>query len=1188
MKRICQLGLYILILTTGCTQKIAIEKLLVEYMNEPMGLDEANPGFSWQLRALTDQKRIVQTAFQLEVKDETGNQVWDSGKKISDKSLNIIYQGKKLQPETRYNWTVKVWDGEGKEYAAVSWFETGLMNPDPNLEAWEGATWIGGADEDRVLYSQALTVFKVNYDLKLDESSNTTRASFLLGANDRRLMDKNLNILGVENRKDESYMAFELDISSLKRGGLAKLNIYRKGYSEKDGHQRIYSFGIPKNIINWSNRYEWHEVYMEMNFGTCMVYIGGREEENLVIEEPEYLSPIADVRGISLNPLGDGGGDLIAYPALADIGFHIDKGKKAFFRDLAVTNLRSPSNALFSEKLYAGYAGIFSAFDQVNIDSGAYVISGTKEYNVIVADPGKNAMPMLRTEFPLTKNVKKVRLYVTARGIYEVWLNGVRVGQDYFNPGLTQYNKTHMYQTYDVTAMLRKGENAIGALLGEGWWSGNITYRGYNWNYFGDRQSLLVKLKITYEDGSSEVITSNPEQWKYFNDGPVIYSSFFQGEIYDARKEQQIAGWTKASFHETGWSQAETVPLNEQTAYLDEVLNYKEQQLIGQVGKNATIVKTLSAKSVQEVKPGVFVYDLGQNMVGVPSIRLAGSTGDTITLRYAEMKYPDLPQHKGDEGSIMMENIRAALTTDKWILKGGGETIQPRFTFHGFRYLELTGIKEALPLEAVKGLVISSIDELASSYETSNELVNQLWQNITWSLRGNFLSIPTDTPARNERMGWNGDINVFSRTATFLADVAPFLRRHLLANRELQSPAGRFPDIAPIGTGFGGTLWGSAGMIIPWELYQQYGDLGVLQEHYPAMKKYVDFLAAKQHPESGILNEGPLGDWLSPEGFKNDNSLLWNAYQVRNLEILWKAADLLGKEEDKEYYQSACQDRKVFFNKTYVDEQTGKTIHSGYNGFSFAPAPEGFSIQKGDFVDTQASYAIPLAFDVFNEKNKERAQRHLVHAVERANEDNLGVLRPPVSLMTGFIGTAALNQALSDAGRSDLAYKLLQQTSYPSWLYSVKNGATTIWERLNSYTVEDGFGGNNSMNSFNHYSFGSVGAWMYAYSLGIQRKEPGFKSFILRPIPDPSGQMTWATGYYYSMYGKIASAWRMRGDTVSYQVSIPANSSATLELPVPEGKMVSNSDGLNPLENTRGLVRYELGSGDYEFIVHVK
>ncbi|HCX24344.1 MAG TPA: alpha-L-rhamnosidase, partial [Cytophagales bacterium] len=900
------------------SSQFSIHQLNVEYQTAPIGLDESVPRFSWQMQANLAQRGLKQSAYQITVMDEAGELVWDSKKIASDESLNIYYQGKKLNPEARYVWTVTVWDNAGNEQNAVSSFETGIMNPSPDLEGWDGAQWIGGTADDLVLNSQALTVWKGSYEVKLDEESKSTKAGFVFGANDLRLKNQYLNILGVETGHNESYLAFEFDISSLSTAK-ARLNVYRVGYTPTDSKGKpIFSYEIPKALVSTANQYDWHEVSYAMNFGKCQVYFDGQ-----LINENPNLPPWVDVKGDSFNPLGDNGGDLIVYPILGDIGFKMEAGQKAAFREIIIRDYRQPSNSLFQQNLNEPFAGIFGEKESIQFTNGTYEL-GSDQSVLVTANPSRNAVPMLRSEFSISKKPTKARLYVTARGIYEMYLNGQRVGEDYFNPGLTQYNKTQMYQTYDVTDQIQSGENAIGTMLSEGWWSGNITYRGYNWNYFGDRQSVLAKLVLTYDDGSTETVVTNPKTWKHNNDGPIRYSSFFQGELYDARKESAIDGWATISFDDTSWKPAVEVPLDKTTAFITDDFNYDDQQLIGQIGENAGIVKTLTAQSVEEVRPGVFVYDMGQNMVGVPQINISGSEGDTITMRYAEVKYPDLPEHEGYVGMIMMENIRGARATDRWILSGGEDLIQPRFTFHGYRFIEITGVENALPVSSVKGLIISSIDELASSYLTSNSLVNKLWENITWSFRANFLSIPTDTPARNERMGWNGDINVFSKTATFLGHVEPFLRRHLLANRELQEANGRFPDIAPIGTGFGGALWGSAAVIIPWEMYEQYNDLRVLEEHYDAMKAYVDFLKTREN-EEGIIHEGPLGDWLSPEGYKNDNSLIWTAYQIRDLEIVYRSAELLGKTEDAAKYKQQYEERKAFFNETYVNEQ-GQTV----------------------------------------------------------------------------------------------------------------------------------------------------------------------------------------------------------------------------------------------------------------------
>jgi alpha-L-rhamnosidase len=723
--------------------------------------------------------------------------------------------------------------------------------------------------------------------------------------------------------------------------------------------------------------------------------------------------------------------------------------------------------------------------------------------------------------------------------------------------------------------------------LSEGWWSGNITYSGDSWNYFGDRQSLLAQLIIEYADGSQQVILTNPAQWKSYNDGPIRVGSFFQGEVYDAQKDAAIAGWTTADYSDKNWKPAAAIAL-EGTAFLDKSLDYSHMKLSGQLDDRVQVRKVLQAQSIQEPRKGVFVYDMGQNMVGFPKIFIPnGKAGQVITLRYAEMLYPDLAEYASQKGMIMLENIRAALAQDIYVLKGGDEYIQPRFTFHGYRYLEITGVDQAPALPQVAGIVLSSIIEISSSYETSDPMVNKLWTNITWSMRGNFLSIPTDTPARNERMGWSGDINVFSKTATYLAPVNNFLRRHLQGMRDVQRADGRFTDVAPMGGGFGGTLWGSAGIVIPWETYQQYGDKALLAEHYDAMKRYVAFLETKQTPE-GILNEGPLGDWLSPEGNKNDNTAFWMSYQAYNYEIMVKVAGILGLAEDAKNYAQKAAARKALFNAIYMDAATHKTVKSGVKAATMGP-PNAAAVtgktDKGQLVDTQASYAIPLALGVFDAVNKPYAVAGLVETVKRSNTDDGGVARPPYSLMTGFIGTASISEALAANGQHAEAYRLLTQKTYPSWLYSVANGATTIWERLNSYTVENGFGGNNSMNSFNHYSFGAVAAWMYNHSLGIQRDidSPGFKHFYLRPIPDPTGVLTHAKGHISSMYGKISSGWEVKNGRGTYTLEVPANTSAQLTLPVKVGARIS--EGTRKWKATNDSFVQELASGKYVFVV---
>jgi len=625
---------FLVISTSLKASETKIEKLRTEYAETPLGIDITRPRFSWQMASM--KKGCSQTAYQIIVSDEADQKVWDSGKTRGDISLNITYTGSPLKPCTRYKWQVLVWDKEQKKHFAESWFETGLMNPDPQLSAWNGAKWIGGTNEEMVLYSAYLPVFKINFTLQLDKLSNSTKAGFIYGANDNRLMDRNKNIYKIENKKDSSFIMIELNIAPLNSKKPAQLNVYRKGYSPQDKNNTAFkSFVIPDSIINALNQYEAHSIFLSSVLGDTKIYMDGENKRN-------YLGDV------NLNPLGRGG-DYIAFPAIAEIGFIVPEKQNAYFSNLRIRNYRSPSNVL-----YSAY-------------STPYKVGGLSKAALVLMNPSRNSMPMLRTTFTTSAiTVTKARLYVTARGIYEMYINGKRVGDDYFNPGATQYPKTHLYQTYDVTKYILNGKNALGAILGEGWWSGGSTFMGDYWNLFGDRQSVLAKLVLTYSDGKTDVIATSPDTWKYFNNGPVVYGSFFQGEVYDATKETLIKDWSTVSYNDSAWKKSVVVPLNgnintyEASGNTPQVNDYTKMSLIGQFGETVKKIKELSAISVDEIRPGVFIYDMGQNMAGVPKISLKDITpGKKLFLRFAEVKYPDLPAYKENRNDYARKHSRS-------------------------------------------------------------------------------------------------------------------------------------------------------------------------------------------------------------------------------------------------------------------------------------------------------------------------------------------------------------------------------------------------------------------------------------------------------------------------------------------------------------------------------------------------
>ncbi len=1126
-----------LLLTLTSNVAAQIKDMRVEHEHEPLGIDVERPCFSWQMATDTGRHGQCQRAWQIAVADENGRTTWDSGKRNGSQSTNIRYNGQPLKPSTRYRWMLKVWNERGKEKCDTAYFETGLKHKGD----WSGAQWIGEHDGELPLYAQYLPVFTIEYGVQLDRKTRSSKASFVYGANDLRLAGRNRNILGMQNGHDQSYIKVEIVAST----DTARLNIFRVGYKDSDRADKPFrTIAIPTNIVNKANRYSVHNIRITSVLGTTRFYIDGNKKE---------------IGKVELNPMGIGG-DFIAFPVVGDYGFSVPKGQKARFTGVRVGNFRSPSNA------------IKELVEDTTVTES--VIRTTKIKGL--------SEPLLRTEFNVDKLIAKARLYVTARGTYQFYVNGNRIGNDYLNPGLTQYNKTHFYQTYDVTPFLMKGSNAVGAQLAEGWWRGGSTFVGENWNVFGDRSSLLAKLVITYSDGTTSTIVTNPDTWLCNSHGPLLCGSLFQGEVYDGIRAEAFDGWNKPGFDTTGWHKTSAISTDCTVSKagnddMPHVYDFSKLSLTAQQGPTIMAVDTLTAQSVEQVRPGVYIYDMGQNMAGVPLITLDGmKKGQRINLRFAEVKYPNMPQYGENKGMIMLENIRAAMAQDIYTARGGHETFAPRFTYHGYRYIEITGIDRPLPLKAVRSKVLSSVHKFTADYTTSNADINRLWKNITWSMRANFFSIPTDCPQRNERMGWSGDISVFAPTATYMTDAYTFLRRHMTAMRDVQRQDGKFLDIAPIGGGFGGILWGSAGIVLPWQCYLQYGDTAILKENYASMCRYIDFITNKTiDPKTGVIVQdkywGDLADWLGPEDGRNDRSLLWEAYYIYDLDMMERIAKMLGNDADACRFASMAARRRTFFNKTYIAPTTAKTIWSAFD-----------KKRKGCLVDTQTSYVLPLAFNIVADSVRQRFTDNLVLTVERPN----GTFSP-YSLMTGFIGTAWVSKVLSDNGRSDLAYRMMCQTSYPSWLYSVKQGATTIWERLNSYTHKDGFGRNNRMNSFNHYSFGAVGNWMMSRSLGISNDEqrPGFQHFILRPEPDPTGELSYASGYYDSPYGRIESAWRIANGSITYDFTIPANTSATLYLKA--NKVNGKQKGVKTLSKKNGIVVMELSSGRYSFTTNM-
>ncbi|MCX5684349.1 MAG: glycoside hydrolase family 78 protein [Planctomycetota bacterium] len=732
--------------------------------------------------------------------------------------------------------------------------------------------------------------------------------------------------------------------------------------------------------------------------------------------------------------------------------------------------------------------------------------------------------PHLRKAFTLEKPVRRATLYATAKGLYELHLNGRPVADNLFTPGWTDFAKRIYYQTFDVTGLVRQGENAIGAILAPGWYGLRDRY--------GRDFRLLAQLEVEHADGSRTTLASDGS-WKAAC-GPILAADLYDGESYDARKE--LPGWAAPGFADGSWAP---------------VLVAEAPKTLVQAYPSVPVRRTgeLKALRVTEPRPGAYLFDLGQNFTGWARLRVNAAAGTAITLRFAEVLEPN--------GSIHTANLRSAKCTDTYICKGGGEeSWEPRFTFHGFRYVEVTGYPGRPPADAVTGVAVNSDTPQAGTFECSNPLINRFWQNTLWTQRGNFLEIPTDCPQRDERLGWTGDAQIFIRTATCNMDVAAFFTKWLVDLDDAQTSAGSFPDIAPRcrlpwPVGDGNAAWGDAGVICPWTIHWVYGDRRVLGDHYEAMTRWIAYL--EQNSTDLLRPAAGYGDWV-PQGAETPKDVLATACFARSAHLVALAARVLGKADDAEKYEDLCRRIKAAFNKAYVSAD-GRIAG-----------------------DTQTCYVLALDFDLLPQALRAAAAARLVR--------NIGAHGDHVTV--GFVGVASLMQALTKAGKVRAAYALMEQETFPSWLYPVRHGATSIWERWNGWTEEHGLF-DPGMNSFSHYAFGIAAEWLFTSVAGIDTDGPGFRRIIIRPRL--GGRLTHAKAVYHAITGEIASAWRLEGGAVTLDVTLPANTTATVYVPAKSAADVSESgqpaaeaEGVKFLRMEGDAAVYAVGAGRYTFV----
>lgn len=738
-----------------------------------------------------------------------------------------------------------------------------------------------------------------------------------------------------------------------------------------------------------------------------------------------------------------------------------------------------------------------------------------------------NPAQYFRKNFQLKGKPVSARAYLTCHGLYEAFINGKRVGDWLFTPGWTSYNERLQYQVYDVTSLLQQGANAIGATLGDGWYRGVLAW-GDNRNHYGNRLALLMQLEVQYADGTREVIATDGS-WKAAH-GPILSSEIYDGEVYDARREME--GWALSSCNDSAWAGVRQA-------------GHGKQKLVAQMG--------LPIRRIDEIKPvqilytpqGDTVVDLGQNMVGWLRLKMKGQRGQTVRIRHAEVL--------DKNGNFYTDNLRAAAQLLEYTFRDEREVVfEPHFTFMGFRYVAISGL-QGWSIDDVTGIAIHSEMEQTGAFECSDARINQLQHNIRWGQKGNFLDVPTDCPQRDERLGWTGDAQVFASTAAFNYQVAPFFRKWLADLAADQYEDGMVPHVIPhvLRPREGGcTGWADAATIIPWEMYQAYGDRSMLETQYPSMQAWVEYMRGRAEDYVWRAREWHWGDWLSynspasdGQSAVTDKDFLCTAFFAYSTDMLRKTAAVLGKKEDEKMYAELWENIRKAFQKEFL---TG----SG----RLSP-------------NTQTAYSIALHFGLLPEDQRAQAAARLAEDVRRRGNH----------ISTGFLGTPYICFALSQNQHLSTAYDLLFQESYPSWLYPIERGATTIWERWDGIKPDSTFQ-DAGMNSFNHYAYGAIGHWLYSVVAGIDIGQAGYKHILIQPQPD--ARLSYAKASLETMYGAVASSWKTEGQTFSLEVDIPCNTTAAIRLP---NAKVADFSGYAGARQDGDAVVLEVGSGQHGF-----
>lgn len=1124
----------------------------------PMGIGDANPRLSWQLQSDGTSRGETQSAYEIQVGSSAGAaDLWDSGKVISSQTVDVVYAGQALTSGEQCFWQVRVYDGNGNAsaYSAPAQWTMGLLNQ----TNWTGQ-WIG---------------YDAAYNLTPQQTTNNA----------------------LFNTSGLNWISYS-------------------GQTPEGG---IYESALRKQVVMPAGQTITNAVLALYADNSCNVYVNGQEMTNATLtgahpgasamrwEATAWINVTASLHS-GTNELALDGRSSDAQEPAAVIGQLVVQ-----FASGSISNI--PVDTSWKAAQWPS-----GNWTQTNYNDSTWstpASGGTSWGTPALNDIARVPAPYLRKSFVINNTVTRATVYVTALGVYELHLNGQKVGNDVLTPGWTQFTKRVYYETYDVTGMVQQGTNVVGAILGDGWYASDLAYKGSRLNY-GGTPRFLAQLVLQFSDGSTQTVVSDGSWQASY--GPILYGDLLIGSGYDARLE--MPGWDTTNFNAGAWSPVEigvsatgagytnvtsivkgfetnnqlnfvannttmggdpdygvvkTLQINFTLGGTNETESFGENSTvqIGGGGQTLTIIQalyggstrfpgngglqveaavtepsrcleTVAATNLTQPEPGCYTFDLGQNIAGWVELNISGHVGDRITIRHGEMLNPD--------GTVYTANLRGATATDFYTFATNGSVVyQPRFTFHGFRYVELRGLSVPPATNSVTGIVVHSDLPRAGNFSCSSPLVNQLYSNIIWGQKGNYLEVPTDCPQRDERMGWTGDTEFFVPTAVYNFDVQSFFRRHLVTLcQDSQESDGSFANVAPdLGAGSGAAAWGDAAWICTDVMYRTYGDTNVIGDNYASFQTYGQYLAAHATTNFTIPSlPSDFGDWVNLGGGASE-VVIDTAFYAYYAQAMSEMASAIGKSNDAATYT---------------------TLHS-----NIASAFANFFSTNGSFTDgsSQAGYALAFTLNLVPPALQSQAEQQFANSIGQFDNH----------LATGFIGTPRLLPALHNIGRDDLAYTVLLQQTYPSWLYQVLLGATTMWERWDGWTPGAGFE-SPTMNSFNHYAFGSVGQYLYSGVGGINSASPGYKTILIKPVL--GNGLSWAQTSYNSVNGLISTAWTNAGSSLNLDVVIPPNTTAQIYVPATNANSVtesgvpaSSSPGVTYVGFTNNYAIYAVGSGNY-------